>query len=714
MSNKSVGTTDPASRGVSVGFRASIITLFVAVLLVVGLTLVYLSFRRVTAITESAAATFLARVAEHTADRIDAQFKDVHDILEVLRQLPSIQTAEIANNPRLYALMAAMLRNNEHLYNAYVGYDDGSFIQMDVIDRAGPDYRKRLAAPEQTKFRLLTIDPMSSATKARIGNVTFLSDDLVTLSQIEEPTNYDPRERPWYKGAHDPGAGILTDPYIFHATGHPGYTVRAASQRGRSGVVAGDVMLTEAEALLRRQQLGPSGKAFLFDDDDRVIVYPGLGDRVAAQSSFTSGVELPRLAEIDTTGVSGAIDAWRRGGSAGQVFSSVNGRRYAAAFQSIKTAGSANLRLVVMAPLDEFFSEIEQERRKLFLLTLAFVVGMVPFVFWIGSMMSRRLRELAAETDRIQHFAGTDGPQLRSVIREIDNLGRSVHTLRSVVQTFSKFVPRRLVQQLVESRSDMTLGGSRREITVLFTDVANFTAITERADPEQVMIFTSRYFAALSHAIMETGGVVDKFIGDAVMAIWNAPSEDAGHVVKACGAILDCLDANRDLNRAFAQEGWPAYETRFGLHVGEALVGNIGSADRMNFTALGATVNLASRLENLNKNYGTSVLVSEAVRNAAVSGFVFRRVDNIKPKGFTDSFAIFELRCRRGPHTEAEAAFCREWDRLYAAMVNADAPEALAGLDAFLDAYPDDAIATYHAGRLRRSYIGVVALHGAR
>lgn len=711
MSNGSIGTAEPAGRAVSIGFRTSIIALFVTVLLLVGLTLVYLSFQRVTSITQSAAARFLERVAEHTADRIDAQFKDVHDSLEVLKQLPSIQAADIVDNPRLYALMAAMLRSDEHLYNSYVGYDDGSFLQMDFIDRAGPAYRSRLGAPEQAKFRLLTIAPVRPPESGRISTITFMSDDLVALSQTAGAADYDPRERPWYKNARDPGAGILTDPYIFHATGQPGYTVRSAIPRGRVGVVAGDVML--AEALLRRQQLGKSGRAFLFDDDDRVIVYPGLGERVASQSPATAGVELPTLAEIDNTGVASAIKVWRRGAAAGQVFRGFDGRTYAAAFQSIRTAGSANLHLVVLAPLEEFFREIEQERRGLFALTLAVVIGMVPFVFWIGSLMSRRLRELAAETDRIQHFVPSEGPQLRSVIREIDDLGRSVHTLRSVVQTFSKFVPRRLVQQLVESRSDMTLGGTRREITVLFTDVANFTAITEHANPEQVMIFTSRYFAALSRAIMATGGVVDKFIGDAVMAIWNAPAEDADHVLKACSAVLDCLDANRDLNAAFRREGWPIYETRFGMHVGEALVGNIGSADRMNFTALGATVNLASRLEGLNKTYGTSVLVSEAVRNIATAYFVFRRVDRISPKGFDEEFSIFELRCRRGSHTETEAAFCREWDRVLAIAAGAKPAEALISLEAFLDAYPGDTIAEYHARRLRRA-IQVIALRDAR
>ena len=144
------------------------------------------------------------------------------------------------------------------------------------------------------------------------------------------------------------------------------------------------------------------------------------------------------------------------------------------------------------------------------------------------------------------------------------------------------------------------------EVTLLFSDVVNFTEITEKADPAQVMKYTSRYFAAMSHEIMTHAGTVDKFIGDAIMAIWNAPADDPDHAANACAAALALQRANDRLNAEFEREGWPAYRTRIGLHTGEAVVGNIGSEDRMNYTALGATVNLAARLEGLNKNYGTS------------------------------------------------------------------------------------------------------------
>src|SRR6516165_8563425 len=164
-----------------------------------------------------------------------------------------------------------------------------------------------------------------------------------------------------------------------------------------------------------------------------------------------------------------------------------------------------------------------------------------------------------------------------SFIREIDDLGRSVSTMRKVVETFSSFVPKRLVQQLIETGTPLGLGGVRREVTIMFTDVADFTALTEHASPERVMSYTSSYFAVLSDAIMSNRGTVDKFIGDAVMALWNAPVEDPDHVINACNAIVACQQATGELNKRFARDNWPAYRTRYGLHVGTVVVGNIGS-----------------------------------------------------------------------------------------------------------------------------------------
>jgi adenylate cyclase len=146
----------------------------------------------------------------------------------------------------------------------------------------------------------------------------------------------------------------------------------------------------------------------------------------------------------------------------------------------------------------------------------------------------------------------------------------------------------------------------------------------------------------------------------------------------------------------FEREGWPVYRTRCGLHTGEAVVGNIGSEDRMNYTALGATVNLAARLEGLNKTYGTSILVSSALKKRVEARFFFRSIDRISPKGFAESFDIYELRSEADDSDRSNPEFCREWESVYAALRNGPLVIAETELAAFVSKYPKDKVARYH------------------
>jgi adenylate cyclase len=162
-------------------------------------------------------------------------------------------------------------------------------------------------------------------------------------------------------------------------------------------------------------------------------------------------------------------------------------------------------------------------------------------------------------------------------------------------------------------------------------------------EPDALMQQTSRYFSALTDVILAQGGTVDKFIGDAVMAFWNAPNRQADHCERACRAALQAKAANQAINRQFEAEGLRPFHTRFGIHVGEAVVGNLGSSERMNYTALGNVVNLAARLEGLNKQYDTDVLISESVYMRIKHCFHCRYVDTVVVKGMIAETRVYEL-----------------------------------------------------------------------
>jgi len=229
-------------------------------------------------------------------------------------------------------------------------------------------------------------------------------------------------------------------------------------------------------------------------------------------------------------------------------------------------------------------------------------------------------------------------------------------------QYLSPEVIRRLLvnPQLVEPR--------KTEITVMFSDIRGFTTISEKLDAQELALFLNSYLFDMTRIVFDTRGTLDKYIGDAVMAFWGAPYEYPEHPMQACTAALEMMKHVRELQKKWAAEGKPALDIGIGLNSGAASVGNMGSALRYGYTALGDAVNLSSRLEGLNKEYGTHIIVNESTYAAAKdAGFLFRELDLIRVKGKLQPVTIYELfghrldLHREGVLADAEAR-CRQFD----------------------------------------------------
>ena len=299
--------------------------------------------------------------------------------------------------------------------------------------------------------------------------------------------------------------------------------------------------------------------------------------------------------------------------------------------------------LLVVDSYDALYAPLRRLHATIAAIAAAVVLAGLAGAWVLATSLSRPINALSAEAERIRNFE-LDAPiAARSNIVEVASLIESMKAMKEGLRSFGRFVPKRVVKRLIAAGGAASLGGERSELTLLFSDIAGFTSMSDRMDPEQVMQRVSRYFDVMSEAIHSNQGVVDKYIGDAIMAIWNAPTHDADHAAHACRALLACMRANDALDRQAAGDGLPSLPTRFGVHTGEAIIGNIGSADRMQYTALGANVNLAARLEPLNKRYGTRNLVSAETKMRAGDAFLFRSVAIVRPAGTTTAIEVFEL-----------------------------------------------------------------------
>lgn len=210
---------------------------------------------------------------------------------------------------------------------------------------------------------------------------------------------------------------------------------------------------------------------------------------------------------------------------------------------------------------------------------------------------------------------------------------------RAILKILSQYVSPHVAREL-SRRGELSLGGERREMTVMFTDIAGFTSISETMTAEELEPFMNEYLSEVSGALHQEDATIDKYIGDAVMAFWNAPLDQPDHAVRACLGALRVRRQERE--RTERGEGTPLH-TRVGINTGPMVVGNMGSALKANYTVLGDAVNLASRLEGSNKIYGSQILVSETTVQLVPGRFLFRRLDRLRVKGKSQAMAVYEL-----------------------------------------------------------------------
>ncbi len=219
---------------------------------------------------------------------------------------------------------------------------------------------------------------------------------------------------------------------------------------------------------------------------------------------------------------------------------------------------------------------------------------------------------------------------------------------RQIRQMFSHYMSDLLIQDLLRNPAKLRLGGEKRILTVFFSDLAGFTSLSEKLNPEQVVFLLNRYLTAMTDIILASGGLIDKYEGDAIMAFWGAPLPQEDHALRACLAALENQSRLVQLRQEFEQMGLPAIHARIGLNTGEMIIGNMGSNQRFDFTVIGDSVNLASRLEGAGKEYGTFITLSEETYRQAGGQIEVREIDLLKVKGKDRPVRIYELLAAKG------------------------------------------------------------------
>jgi adenylate cyclase len=262
------------------------------------------------------------------------------------------------------------------------------------------------------------------------------------------------------------------------------------------------------------------------------------------------------------------------------------------------------------------------------------------------------------------------------------------HQHRQIKEAFSSYVSAELVGEIIKDPENLKLGGDEKDISVLFSDLRNFTAMSEKLSPIELVSLLNQLFDPMTEAILKEKGMLDKYIGDAIMAIFNAPVSLENHEERAVQAALAMVDVKEKKNVSLVAQGLPPIEIGIGVNTGPAVVGNMGSTLRFSYTAIGDAVNLASRLEGMNKPYGTRILISENTKQKLqppYQGYLLRRIDRIRVAGKTEPVTIFEVM----KDTEENQTLASHFEAALEGYFKQDFEGAKRQFDTLFEAYQD-------------------------
>jgi len=624
--------------------RLHLSIVIVTLLVCVCAPLMWLTYQHGRSAAIDAAQEKMRLLSLHALDHYRNVFDSGYSAIEtgsVLAPMASAPPAEL-DAKRDFLLKA--LQGSPKLDSVYAGYPDGSFIQA-VSVRANPRWGQVLSAPPDTAFALITIGQSPTGMES---NWQFLdAKGGLIVKRHSDSVIYDPRQRPWYRTAVARDGPVSVGPYATAATRSLSLTLAAPMEKDRGVVTGADVLLETISSLLNQEAVSEHARGYVFDSQQRLIVHSdpaimaGILETLSNPRRDDGKVPYPGDPAYDAVRNLLRTDA---GASGGVVHFSVGGVPYMAQISPVGFSGllKGNT-LVIAAPLDDFVGPSNRLLIKTLLIAGAFLVAGILVALVVARLISNALFSLAGEARQIADLDFKGRGSYRSMIAEINILANALAAARDAIRNFSLYVPRELVRKIVSAGQAEAGVAVRQDVTVLFTDIRDFTTISEQYSPESVTAMLSSYFQLMNEIVEWHNGVIVQYLGDSIFGMWNAPVADPKHVENGCRCALTLKAAIDEFNAANRAAGRPEFITRFGLHTGPAVVGSVGAETRRQYTAMGDTVNVASRLEGMNKQFGTSILTSGAVAEKAGGRLRFRSLGLAQAKGRFEQIEVFEL-----------------------------------------------------------------------
>lgn len=556
-------------------------------------------------------------VIEKTVSHLDKVATHIKILSKISENSNILETKEHS-----LKIMWEQLLSDETIASIFIADENSNFIQA----RRKPVYATRVIE----KYGDTRMELWENKDK-----------EYATTSIETYESTYDPITRDWYKKANNKNEFYWSDPYIFSSTGKTGLTISFADitdYGDKIKVTAADITLDDLSKLLKSQSKIVNGDLLLFGQNHEIVAtsfYENLKEK--ADGKILNLSDLPPE-------LYGGFDAKLNFKEPNGEFIDKNGTEYIYAIAKFPDSFNKEWHLVTFVKKDVLLENVRNTINKMLLISFIIMIIFLALILYISKKISLPIVAISEYMYQLKDMNLDIDIKEDSKINEVRTAQNAIISLRAGLESFKKYMPSELVKILIKTNQEAKIGGGEKQLAVMFTDIANFTTISETMSPQELMMHLSDYFQELVPIITNNQGTVDKYIGDAILAFWGAPLDIDEPCLLAVQTAIDIQNKLTQMNKKWASENKPEFHTRIGIHYGPTLVGNVGSDERMNYTIIGDSVNIAARLEGINKDFGTNIMISESVNEQIKTKISTTYVDSVMLKGKTEKVKMYTIK----------------------------------------------------------------------
>lgn len=656
--------------------RWSLLTVFLLTVTTSSFALVSFIYTRIYREALEHASTRMEIIGNAMMGTINAATNEAILVAKLTRGTISSEADISKDNPHLVSYLLSAMNAAPEIEVIRIGAKNGNLISVSDMAQISPETQ----IPNGAKYKIQILDRTGAAPE-EIVEYSNPDGNLIKKESVTG-TSLDPRTQSWYRN-------VAAWPHLRWGSEFSSYQNQIVAhlslpitddEDALVAVASMDISLNALSNIASFEKVSKSGKITIFNQ---------VGEVVAPSSA---DLYSPLLKEAQTH--------FRESGESTFTMEK-NGETWLINCSLLPLDYETDWLVVTIVPFNDFWSPVKKIQYQSVIIVLLILLALALLILLVARTLSKPVLHIAAQCDQLQRLDFQKPAPIHSHCAEIATLATSLDALRSALQSLARYVPGKVLTMLKRQRKDLERGAQKEELTLLLSNINHFREMAQILPHEALLTSLSGYFEAFSKVIVDAEGSIDGYKGDSIMALWNAPTPVQDSSSKACLAALRCIKFPKD------QKGDNPFlngHTRFGIHNGTMTFGNIGTSEKMCYTAIGNAFLTLEALLALNKQYGTRILISETVQKKIGPEFVTRPLGVVHDTGLGKEITVYELAGMTETEWAAspdDIALCRDFTLAWQLFRAGKREEALQHWIALNQRFPSDVATKIYLNKVR-------------